>query len=105
MICEFFLDPGACLVKGRLDPGFSIHPGEPADRGRAESFYTRLDHATTAAEYDAITEEQIDYLQKNFDEPALRGMAFLSDDGCNIYTAIILRGPARAKYGGVNHHG
>ena len=58
-----------------------------------ESFYTRLDNAATAVEYDVITEEQINYLQKNFDEPALRGMAFLSDDGCNIYTAIILRGP------------
>lgn len=98
MICEFFLDPGAYT---REDPDwtkdFPFTPENPLIADVPESFYTRLDNATTAAEYDAITEEQIAYLQKNFDEPALRGMAFLSDDGCNIYTAIILRGPARGQ--------
>ena len=98
MICEFFLDPGAYT---REDPDwtkdFPFTPENPLIADVPESFYTRLDNAATAAEYDAITEEQIDYLQKNFDEPALRGMAFLSDDGCNIYTAIILHGPARGQ--------
>ena len=98
MICEFFLDPGAYT---REDPDwtqdFPFTPENPLVADVPESFYARLDNAATAAEYDAITEEQIDYLQKNFDEPALRGIAFLSDDGCNIYTAIILRGPARGQ--------
>ena len=103
MICEFFLDPGAYT---REDPDwtqdFPFTPENPLIADVPESFYVRLDNAATAAEYDAITEEQIDYLQKNFDEPALRGMAFLSDDGCNIYTPpLFCADPPGAKYGGM----
>ena len=63
MICEFFLDPGAYT---REDPDwtkdFPFTPKNPLIADVPESFYTRLDNAATAAEYDAITEEQIDYL-------------------------------------------
>ena len=102
MICKFFLDPGAYT---REDPDwtqdFPFTPENPLIADVPESFYTRLDHATTAAEYDAITEEQIDYLQKNFDEPALRGMAFLSMMVAIFTPPLFCVDLLRAKYGGM----
>lgn len=73
----------------------------PVDDSPLREFYKRAVHAKKiehdSNKHDAIEEEAFDYMVENFLKPMERGIVYVADNGCCMYSFLVLRGEAAGQ--------
>ena len=98
----FFIAPEDflyCELDWTKDFPFSLE--HPVDNSPLEEFYKRAVHAEKVEhdsnKYNALYDESFDYMVENFLKPMERGIVYVADEGCAMYSFLVLRGEAAGQ--------
>ena len=88
-----------CELDWTKDFPFSLE--HPVDDSPLREFYKRAVHAKKVEhdsnKHDALCEEAFDYMVENFRKPMERGIVYVADEGCAMYSFLVLRGEAAGQ--------
>ena len=88
-----------CELDWTKDFPFSLE--HPVDDSPLKEFDKRAVHAKKVEhdsnKYDALCEEAFDYMEENFLKPMERGIVYVADEGCAMYSFLVLRGEAAGQ--------
>ena len=98
----FFIAPEDflyCELDWTKDFPFSLE--HPVDDSPLREFYKRAVHAEKVEhdsnKYNALYDESFDYMVENFLKPMERGIVYVADEGCAMYSFLVLRGEAAGQ--------
>lgn len=88
-----------CELDWTKDFPFSLE--HPVDDSPLKEFDKRAVHAKKVEhdsnKHDALCEEAFDYMEENFLKPMERGIVYVADEGCAMYSFLVLRGEAAGQ--------